>query len=296
MTQRGNETPMPHWSNLLGCGKRADCKIEEDGHGYTCFTCKRTFPRGNNAVIHTDAGCLNTSLLETTDGKAMAEAYRAPSNKLSVIRSVISSEFSPGKAWRAAKQATLETGPCLIIGSGVTRYKGAVHLDIDDFPGVDIVADAAELPFRANRFNGAICEVVLEHVAEPQKVIDEVWRVLKPGGQCFFIVPFLFPYHGHPSDFQRWSQQGLAQAFQAFDQLEIGIHAGPCSAMVNLLTEWAYLLTGFSYPRGYFAVKGAATALLFPLKYLDLWANRLPEAHRMASTLYVKASKPQDRD
>lgn len=286
---------MPHWSQLLGCD-RSDCNLEEDGHGYTCFSCDRRFGRGNNAVIHTDTGSLNAELLETTDGQAMADAYRKPATKLNAIRKVVSSEFFPGKAWRSAKCETLERKPCLIIGSGVTRYEDAVHLDIDDFPGVDIVADAAAMPFRSNVYEGAICEVVLEHVAEPQQVIDEVWRVLKPGGQCFFIVPFLFPYHGHPSDFHRWSRQGLQHAFKAFEPVEVGIHAGPCSAMVNLLTEWVYVMTGMRYPRGYVPVKGLATLLLFPLKYLDVLINRMPEAHRMASTLYVKATKPADRE
>lgn len=294
----GNKLPdhvMPHWSKLLGCDTRSDCHIEEDGHGYTCFTCKKRFPRGERSVVHAGAGDLNAALLETSDGQAMANAYRAPSTKLNAIRSVVSSEFFPGKAWRTAKSEMLERKPCLVIGSGITRYPNAVHLDIDDFPGVDIVADATKLPFRGAVFNGAICEVVLEHVAEPQRVIDEVWRVLKPGGQCFFIVPFLFPYHGHPSDYHRWSRQGLAHAFKGYEQVEIGIHAGPCSAMVNLLSEFAYVLSGLTYPKGYVPIKGLATALLFPLKYLDLLIHRFPEAHRMASTLYVKAAKAANR-
>jgi SAM-dependent methyltransferase len=286
---------MPHWKQILGCNRRSDCNIEEDGHGYTCFSCKRSFPRGVNAVVHAGIGELNESLLETTDGQAMAHAYREPSSSMKTIRKVVSSEFFPGKAWREAKESTLHRELCLIVGSGVTRYEGAVHLDIDDFPNVDIVADATAMPFRANVFEGAICEVVLEHVAEPQKVVEEVWRVLKPGGQCFFVVPFLFPYHGHPSDFHRWSRQGLGQAFSGFTDVEIGIHAGPCSAMVNLLSEWLYIFTGMQYPKGYVPVKGLATLALFPIKYLDLWVNRLPEAHRMASTLYVKATKPLER-
>jgi SAM-dependent methyltransferase len=156
---------------------------------------------------------------------------------------------------------------------------------------VDLVADAHRLPFRDDSVPAAVCETVLEHVAEPDRIIGEAHRVLKPGGHFFFIVPFVFPFHGQPNDFQRWSREGLRQAFAAFDEVEVGIHGGPCSALVNLLSEWAFVVTGLRFPRGYVAIKGLATALLFPLKFLDLIANRLPEAHRMAATLYVSGRK-----
>ena len=35
------------------------------------------------------------------------------------------------------------------------------------------------------------------------------------GGRFFFIAPFVFPFHGHPSDFRRWSRQGIEAEFVA---------------------------------------------------------------------------------
>jgi len=181
----------------------------------------------------------------------------------------------------------------LVVGSGVTRYPDATHLDLDAFPGVDIIADATRIPFKEATFDAVLCEVVLEHVHQPQEVIAEALRVLKPGGSCFFIAPFLFPFHGHPSDYRRWSVEGLKVEFSAFDKIETGIHGGPSSGLVNLLSEWIYILTGFKYPKGYTLFKGGATALLFPLKFMDIILNRFPEAHRMASTLYLYAEKQE---
>lgn len=281
---------MSDWFEILVC---PSCR-----HGLThkdnllrCVTCSRDYPLRQGrpnflAMAEQDA------LLDGVDAASMVAGYRAPSKLMTSLRGLISSEYQPGNAWRDAKARALATeGKALVIGSGITRYDNAIHLDIDDFPGVDVVGDAHHLPLADGSVGSVVCETVLEHVPAPNQVIAETLRVLKPGGRFFYIVPFLFPFHGHPSDYQRWSKQGLRAAFEAFDEVEVGIHAGPCSAMVNLLTEWAYLFSGFAFPKMYVPIKGGLTALLFPIKYLDLWCNRLPEAHRMAATLYISGRR-----
>lgn len=289
---------MPSWIPSLAC---ASCRrpLELDpanlpAQGAACRHCGARFSQHQRVFHFLDADHHTRRLLQTTEGGLMEAGYRRPNRFLQKLRRIISSEYSPGQAWRRAKAQTLANpGLKLIIGSGITRYEDAVHLDIDDFPGVDVVGDAHHLPFADNSFAGVVCEVVLEHVRAPREVIAETWRTLAPGGHAFFIVPFLFPYHGHPADFNRWTHEGLAQSFAAFEPVTVGIHAGPCSAMVNLLSEWGYVVSGMQYPRGYTLIKGGLTAALFPLKFADLAVNRFPEAHRLASTLYVHAKKPQ---
>lgn len=277
---------------MLAC---PDCgsDLANSAFGSACSDCAyRVGRRGDVPVLLPSTQSFEFKL-QTPDGSAMERGYRQPSRLLLRLRRLITSEYFPGRAWRRHRAALIsESRDLLVIGSGTTRYANGVHLDIDDFPGVDIVADAQKLPFRDRSFDGVLCEVVLEHVAHPQRVIEECLRVLRPGGHCFWIVPFLFPYHGHPADYRRWSKDGLTEAFSRFDEVDIGLHGGPCSAMVNLLTEWVYVFSGLTFPRGYLVIKGAATALLFPLKFLDKVVNRFPEAHRLASTFYVAARKP----
>ena len=278
---------MPDWYVLLACPK---CKepIQPQGKSLVCEACAAHYEVGLNAVWMLPGTPSDRQRLESTDGQVMVSGYRQPNRLLKALRHLISSEYFPGKAWRAAKARTLANGPnTLILGSGVTRYPNAIHLDLDDFPGVDVVADAHSLPFRDGCMDGVVCEVVLEHAAQPLRILCETQRVLKPGGRFFFVVPFVFPYHGHPADYRRWSKQGLEQDFSAFSNLEIGIMGGPCSSMVNLWSEWAYTLSGLRFPKGYTLIKGGATALLFPIKFLDALVNRFPEAHRLASTLYI---------
>lgn len=45
--------------------------------------------------------------------------------------------------------------------------------------------DAHELPFPESRFDVVYCRYLLEHVRDPQRVLQEMHRVLKPGGRAF---------------------------------------------------------------------------------------------------------------
>lgn len=282
----------PEWWSVLAC---PTCKgrLLDHGERLQCTACSATFACRDDVVQFLAADDPIRRQLGTRDGSSMVRGYRRPARFIQALRSVVSSEFSPGHAWRAARREVAEgPGPLLVIGSGVTRVPGALHLDVDDFPGVDIVADAHRLPIADGVLAGVLGEVVFEHLAEPTRVVAETLRTLAPGGRFFFTVPFLFPYHGHPGDYRRWSRQGLQAEFAAFADIRCGIHAGPCSAMVNLLSEWVYVVSGCRYPRGYVVIKGLATALLFPLKFADLLVQHFPEAHRLASTLFVTGRKP----
>jgi 2-polyprenyl-3-methyl-5-hydroxy-6-metoxy-1,4-benzoquinol methylase len=63
-------------------------------------------------------------------------------------------------------------------------------------------ADAHHLPFPDGRFDGCVSLQVLEHVREPEQVISEVSRVLKPGGRilvsCENYLSFWEPHYGVP--------------------------------------------------------------------------------------------------
>jgi ubiquinone/menaquinone biosynthesis C-methylase UbiE len=50
------------------------------------------------------------------------------------------------------------------------------------------VGDALNLEFPDNSFDVVICSQVYEHVPLPQKMMDEIFRVLKPSGVCYFAA------------------------------------------------------------------------------------------------------------
>ena len=73
----------------------------------------------------------------------------------------------------------------------------------------DIFGTATCLPFRDASFATVLLLDVLEHVPDPESALAEVARVLAPGGRLLLTVPFLYPIHDDPYDFQRYTRNGL---------------------------------------------------------------------------------------
>ncbi|WP_219339831.1 class I SAM-dependent methyltransferase [Luteimonas salinisoli] len=73
----------------------------------------------------------------------------------------------------------------------------------------DVFADAASLPFPDASFDTVLLLEVLEHLRDPSGALAEIARVLKPRGQLFLTLPFLYPVHDAPHDYQRYTCHGL---------------------------------------------------------------------------------------
>jgi len=83
----------------------------------------------------------------------------------------------------------------------------SVNIDAEMAPTV--IADLARrLPFADGSFDTVISFNTLEHLADDQLALDEIVRVLRPGGRAHVLVPFLYRVHGDPQDFHRHTAQG----------------------------------------------------------------------------------------
>lgn len=67
-----------------------------------------------------------------------------------------------------------------------------------------------EIPRQDGYFDVVFCNAVLEHVANPEEVMREFARVCRPGGVLYLAVPFMQPEHKDPTDFQRYTADGLS--------------------------------------------------------------------------------------
>ena len=182
----------------------------------------------------------------------------------------------------------------LSVGGGQGRENPrAVNLNLDAFASVDIVGDGTNLPLVDGAVDTVTANAIVEHLPNPGDLVAEMYRVLKPGGYAQLMVPFLFPFHAFPSDYQRYSDRGIREITRAFEAVELSVLTGPASALNVVIREYLRVLVpGGNGPAMRTILNGVSGWMLFPFKYLDVWLNRRPEAAHLAAAFYYLGRKP----
>lgn len=165
-----------------------------------------------------------------------------------------------------------------------------INVDAQPMPGVNVAADVQALPFRDESVVAIECDAVLEHVPDAVTAVNEMVRVLRPGGYVHIVVPFNQPFHAYPSDHHRWTVSGLRELLESAkcEVLQAGVRTGPTATMLVYFCEYCRILAPKSLGKVAYA---AANWMVWPLRYLDVWLNRKPAAHIMANAIYVLARK-----
>ncbi len=109
----------------------------------------------------------------------------------------------------------------LDIGSGGANidavFPNRVTFDIDPLREPQIVGDIHKMPFKDGEFTTMVCAEVLEHLYDPRKAVQEMQRVLAPGGLLVLTTRFTFPVHDAPHDYFRYTPYGLRELFKEWD-------------------------------------------------------------------------------
>jgi SAM-dependent methyltransferase len=173
----------------------------------------------------------------------------------------------------------------LYIGGAGRRVNGYINIDLFAVPGVDIATDAEALPFPCGVFQRIECDAVLEHVRDPERVMCEMRRVLAPGGYLHIVTPFCHPFHEYPKDFRRFTIDGLKELAGPTEIVAVGWRTGPAATLLVTAIEFVKLLLPFRAWR--VSAHFLCGWLLFPLRYLDLWLLRSPDARRIGNHCYI---------
>ena len=204
--------------------------------------------------------------------------------------------FSPAvREHLAAAVASLgPEGIGLNVGSGHTRIHPRIrNVDVAPAALVDYRASALALPFPDETFDLIVTQETLEHVPDPFKAMEEMARVLKPGGTLYVQLPFIIGFHPGPMDYWRFTTQGMRELADrvGLTVTTQAITVGGASGYYRISVEFWSGLLSLGRKRPYKALKGAFALLLYPLKWLDPLFNRSPERDRIPGGYLIVARK-----
>jgi SAM-dependent methyltransferase len=149
----------------------------------------------------------------------------------------------------------IRSGPVIDLGCGFRPYEAVVAaatgdpsayvgLDIPSelYSGADVLWDGLGAPVRDASATAVLLTEVLEHCPDPSLVVAEAFRMLRPGGRLLVTVPFVWPVHNAPWDFQRLTAFSLEAllAGAGFDAITIEPLGGWHAALAQLLLLWSH--------------------------------------------------------
>lgn len=141
-------------------------------------------------------------------------------------------------------------------------------LDDDRFDFVQ--GDGCAMDFADASFDTVLSVQVLEHVFEPLKMIEEIHRVLKPGGSAILLVPQTANLHMAPEHYQNFTRYWLIEVARRIDAelIELKPLGGAWSTTASRFVYFflqAFGARGMTYPE---ARRGPLFYVLLPFMAL----------------------------
>ena len=188
--------------------------------------------------------------------------------------------------WVAAQAASLPAGARVLdMGAGSCPYRplfAHCRYQTQDFTGLGddqlrhggygqiyYHCDIASVPVADGEFDAILCTEVLEHVAQPIKVVQEMARILKPGGRLILTAPLgsgihQEPYHYYGGYTPYWYHEFLGAA--GFSRITVEANAGSFRFFAQEAIRFVQTTRPFKL----------GMPLLLELLWLPLWALLAP--------------------
>ena len=147
-------------------------------------------------------------------------------------------------------------GKVLDIGCGNKPYAKYFENFCNEFIGcdivqssenkVDIICKATDIPLENQSLDTIFCTQVIEHIADHDKLISEMFRLLKPNGFVILSGPMYWHLHEEPFDFFRFTKHGFKYIFerQGFNLVETLANGGKWATFGQMVIHtFPYFLT-----------------------------------------------------
>ncbi len=203
-------------------------------------------------------------------------ASQVPSPSQDLLRFTAEAPHERESILEFALRAAAEIAPgslLLDVGAGESPYRERfAHLRYESsdwehspHPGarrVDHIGPAHAIPVPEQSYDAVLCTQVLEHVPNPQEVVRELHRVLRPGGRLYMTVPLAWELHELPFDYYRYTPAGLHRIVTeaGFERLDIRPRNDCFRTLAQLLTNVGSMMG--SYPDGRDPVRDQVKAAL----------------------------------
>lgn len=212
-------------------------------------------------------------------------------------------DFSAGNAarFRATRALIAEhaRGRVLDVGCGHMPFRAAAEAAASSYEGFDVEArmpgvthfgDAQRMTgIPDSSYDTTLCFEVLEHLPHPERAVQEMARVLRPGGVALISVPHLSRLHEEPHDYFRFTRHGLRVLLEeaGLTPVSIAAYAGPFSFVAHQLST---LLVGLAWPvPGLRQLVYALNRLL--LVWPVLWLDRVLDRRGLFALGYVVVAR-----
>ncbi|MCC5628121.1 class I SAM-dependent methyltransferase [Nostoc sphaeroides CHAB 2801] len=194
------------------------------------------------------------------------------------------------------------SGTLLDVGAGYMPYKSLlleppslvekyIGLDFQDnlYTKPDLIWDGKRIPLADSCMDCAIATEVFEHCPEPEIVIKEILRVLKPGGILFFTVPFLWPLHTVPYDEYRYTPFSLERHLRnaGFDNIQLQALGGWDASLAQMIGLWGRRRFGYSINHKALGllISLIISVIVLPIVWILYRFDKPPEEFRESSMI-----------
>lgn len=180
------------------------------------------------------------------------------------------------------------SGTILDVGCGDMPYKSLLkelNPQVKDYIGMDIKYefatlipdvywDGGKIPFKDDSIDTVILTEVLEHCPNPEVVLSEIHRVLKPNGCLFLTVPFLWMLHEVPHDEYRYTPFALNRHLNnsGFNNVKLESLGGWNASLAQMIAMW------LEYKKRPRCVGRVLKVLLFPFYLYLIKSDRTSES------------------
>ncbi|HBE71757.1 MAG TPA: SAM-dependent methyltransferase [Planctomycetaceae bacterium] len=166
------------------------------------------------------------------------------------------------------------------------------YVNIDSRSEPDILADLQHLPIPNATYDVVLLAEVLEHLEFPEAALQELARVLRPGGKLVMTVPFLYAVHADPYDFQRWSPSKFIAVLSSLGFEDVSVT--PMGGLADVVSDLLNSATGNSCSIRSVALRrivkfGFAAPSRLVLKFISPMLNWVHQGSDINTGFFVQA-------